>query len=623
MASNSLIAPARLPFFDPLRLKAAKEKLVLSGLPINSDNLQTADLIQIADFCDIDESEVIDAINFDLNSAMDTASTISTDSSSIGKRAHLNNSEIFSSDDESDSRAQNKKFCKAPTKEVRRQIISEFLSSFGFKSVAEFKALKNQIPSSQTDVSQTNDARFIEMNKKIANLSSKISSLEGQIEQKNRKIASLQMQQNSAQSTSHVSLLSTPASSLDDSSLLSDDTPLTARNIKAFIAQALTAQVIPLFKELVIQVKNPQKNPPKTPQTLQTKHQQSAARNARKAQSATSSVVPAAVSSTQPPLSQSTPPSLESRPLISYADLFNSSTPSSDNAVSITPGNDGFTMVSRRRVNKTPDSSSNPTSSPLQVVSPKPPSPAHTVLVIPDSVGTNVMDILKSQKLVKPSDLGIKNIVRFPSGPSLFTCSSEEHSKKLKDLVASTSGIQVKAPVSRDPTFRIHNIPKEISLEDVQKDIQFKFGKPATEIIFVSYQKPVVAETKLAVCKVDYDMFEKASSLKRIRIGWDSLPITTIPHVSRCDKCLLLGHRSKHCNSEISFKDKMIENSCIDCHVYNDRLTKAKIANSRHRPTNHTSGVTDCPTYQCFLRKASNFSTSQSSSAGGAGTMEQ
>jgi len=113
------------------------------------------------------------------------------------------------------------------------------------------------------------------MNKKIALLSSKISSLEGQIEQKNRKIASLQMLQNSGQLPSHVSLLSSspPTSFLNDSSLLSDDTPLTSSNIKAFIAEALKAQVIPLFKDLVKQPPNPQ-NP------------QSAPHNARKAQSA-------------------------------------------------------------------------------------------------------------------------------------------------------------------------------------------------------------------------------------------------------------------------------------------------------------------------------------------------
>ena len=83
---------------------------------------------------------------------MDTASNVSTDSSLFGKRTHLNNSAIFSSDDESDSRAQSKKFCNAPTKEIKRQIIGEFLSSFGFKSVAEFKALNKQNPSSSPTV---------------------------------------------------------------------------------------------------------------------------------------------------------------------------------------------------------------------------------------------------------------------------------------------------------------------------------------------------------------------------------------------------------------------------------------------------------------------------------------
>jgi len=623
--------------------------MVSAGLTSLPPNLSAADLIRVATLCNIDETEVYAAYDFNLESALDTANSVSanSDSSLIGKRPNpqtLDNSSIFDlSDDEDDdvsiSQKKSKKSCPFPkdspeyaafrsarikegqarkTRDNEQLIISSFLQSFGLSSVEELKALKSSnAPESAVAKAVTDQSKTLKkFAQQISTLTAQVKKLQGQIEHKDRQILALQKQNLAISGAASVSSNNSDSTSSSEAdSLLSDDTPLNARNIKAFITLALKEQVVPLFKDLVRQVKTPQPVPKNT------------RKNQTSNKSAASPVIPASPSQiqNQPQVSSPLP---ATRSLISYSDILTSSEIPSNNSVSANLTEDDFIQVTRRPRKRTLINSSLPitptlvSSSPqIPVAKPPPPPPAHTVLVIPESEGANVVDILKSQKSVKPSELGIKNIVRFASGPSLFTCSSAEQSEKLKTLVASTSGITVKITTQRDPEFKIHNIPIDLSLEEVQNDIRFKFGKPANQILFVTYTKPVVPGTKLAVCKVDYDMFEKASSLRRIRIGWDSCPITTIPHVSRCTKCFLLGHRSKHCTNDFSVEEKMTENFCVDCKSYNDRLVKAKIAKSRHRPTNHTSGVTECPSYQCFLRKASNFSQSSQPSAGGADAM--
>ena len=81
--------------------------MVSAGLTSLPPNLSAADLIRVATLCNIDETEVYAAYEFNLESAMDTANSDSTnsDSSLIGKRPNpqtLDNSSIFDLSDDDD-----------------------------------------------------------------------------------------------------------------------------------------------------------------------------------------------------------------------------------------------------------------------------------------------------------------------------------------------------------------------------------------------------------------------------------------------------------------------------------------------------------------------------------------
>lgn len=239
----------------------------------------------------------------------------------------------------------------------------------------------------------------------------------------------------------------------------------------------------------------------------------------------------------------------------------------------------------------------------------QPPKTKETqILVVPEDSSKNVLDLLRKLPDINPRNFGVKNVINLPSGGALVTCQTKEQTSALSQAVAGASGVQIKKPTTRPAEFRIHSVPIETSATELQEDIERTLGHKALGITFVLYKKPSVPGTKMAVCQVPLSTYRTACDLSRIRIGWTFCELRTLPYISRCTRCGLLGHHTDKCQAptETEISIHKPEDPCHDCTTHNNRVKLAKLP-SQKRSVSHPTGHRTCPTLLALRRGASNF----------------
>ena len=155
------------------------------------------------------------------------------------------------------------------------------------------------------------------------------------------------------------------------------------------------------------------------------------------------------------------------------------------------------------------------------------------------------------------------------------------------------------------PSERIHDVPKETTVEEIRIAIVERFNVEPLQISLHRNNENAL----FAVVTAPAALHSAMAATNKIRIGWTYCRLDTSVRVSRCEKCGLLGHPAKSCNSmDAPPAVDQAPDNCLDCSTYNNcRETSNKKSGFtlvfRKRPTNHRTGSSTCPTLRSMKKK--------------------
>jgi len=231
----------------------------------------------------------------------------------------------------------------------------------------------------------------------------------------------------------------------------------------------------------------------------------------------------------------------------------------------------------------------------------------NAVLVAPTVTGKRAMDIIRTLKDVNPHSLGVRQHIEFPQGSVLIRCAAKENALKLRSLLDGASGLVVREKRNIIPEIRVHGIPDQTSLDQFSDAVTRALGEAPVSTRFVTYTNPLVQKTMMGIAVVSSAAYEVAKQRRNIRIGWAPCPVRTTPYISRCTQCHLLGHSVKRCRANPSTETvspfQTEASTCFDCKSYNSSIIKAALPKSRHRPVDHRTGASHCPSLLALIRR--------------------
>lgn len=238
---------------------------------------------------------------------------------------------------------------------------------------------------------------------------------------------------------------------------------------------------------------------------------------------------------------------------------------------------------------------------------------------MPTNKEERALDLLRKSSALDPHALGIRHHVEFPNGAVLLRCSSPEQVNVLRTLIPAVPGTEFREQRVRTPELYIHNIPETSTADQIRAAVARALGEEPLDLKILPYSKPVHPNTVFAVCSVTAEQYELAKKRRSIRVGWSACSLRTTPHVPRCNRCHLLGHKDSKClqptpaeGMELAGEESTVptdtinstsKTPCLDCSAYNDQLKAAKLPRRRYRPTNHATDSATCPSRIAWIRR--------------------
>ena len=136
-----------------------------------------------------------------------------------------------------------------------------------------------------------------------------------------------------------------------------------------------------------------------------------------------------------------------------------------------------------------------------------------SILILPNDAHKNVHQRLQNLPEANARTLGVKRHVSFPSGACLITCKEASQVEKLR-LIATKEGFTEKKRPSKPPQVRIHNIPGNTSIEELEGDIFSKFGEHTKQLQLFHYKQKERKELKFAVTDISLNLKNSMTKAK-------------------------------------------------------------------------------------------------------------
>lgn len=241
------------------------------------------------------------------------------------------------------------------------------------------------------------------------------------------------------------------------------------------------------------------------------------------------------------------------------------------------------------------------------------PKKNHSVIVSSSKPELNTAEKVKKVLLeaIDPisNRIRIKNVKKTNSGKVLVeTHSSGDLQKISSSQCLKNRGLTTALPTARRPRIIIYDIPKEMEVEEIKRAI---FNQNPE--LFESIEYDVFAENcnfRFRVGKKDQsqanwvieatpEIRNRLRSASRVYVGWVRCRILDFISVTRCFKCLDLGHIAKYCRAA--------EDTCSHCGLRGHRrdgcqnLSGPKACGlCRRRGREHDHAVDDknCPSFK-------------------------
>lgn len=213
---------------------------------------------------------------------------------------------------------------------------------------------------------------------------------------------------------------------------------------------------------------------------------------------------------------------------------------------------------------------------------------------------------MRENKL-KARDLGLRNVVEFPSGAALLIMEESKADEALKRI--EEVGLQHKqAPnVHSQKSFRVHDIPQENTEEEVLEEVHAMLTVKPDTVTLISYKDTTKKDVRLAIIEGNEELIEAAKKKRSLFINYKRCRIDTSIRLMRCQSCKLLGHTKNNCEGIpeavlLDFQQQQGK-SCLDCLAYNKRMSMAGFPRNRFRCTDHDKDTNECPTRKALMRK--------------------
>ena len=220
--------------------------------------------------------------------------------------------------------------------------------------------------------------------------------------------------------------------------------------------------------------------------------------------------------------------------------------------------------------------------------------------------------MLKSKINPTKIKVGVNSLKSLKDGRVLIATGSKDEAEILTRNIRDKCGEKLEAKVQkpRDPRLKIHNIPEEIFIENIEETLLAQnpdFGLKSGEI------KPKFTYTTKKHTRnlvIEVSSYTRGKLLhNKVKFGWLICGIEDYMVATRCFKCSRFNHRLQDCkgvetcplcagNHKLNdCKAQPADFKCINCHTYNLHNKNANIN------TNHTSLDRNCPSMLAVLEK--------------------
>lgn len=228
------------------------------------------------------------------------------------------------------------------------------------------------------------------------------------------------------------------------------------------------------------------------------------------------------------------------------------------------------------------------------------------VLILPEADKKVVQSM--REKNLKARELGISNVVEFPSGAALLLIQEKNANETMKKI--EDAGLQQKPqPTLREKnSFKVHDIPVGNTEEDIEEEIHNILGIKPDKVILLHYRDEKKKNVRLGVIEGSKSLADAVKNKKFLFIDYKHCRIDNKPNLMRCKTCKLLGHTKNNCGgipaAVLLDYQQQQGKACLDCLAYNKRMALAGFSTGRYRFTDHELDSRECPTKKAFLKKA-------------------
>jgi hypothetical protein len=190
------------------------------------------------------------------------------------------------------------------------------------------------------------------------------------------------------------------------------------------------------------------------------------------------------------------------------------------------------------------------------------------------------------QSSINPTEIkvGVNSIRTLNDGRVLIVTGSKEEAETLTRNIRDKCGEKLEAKVQkpRNPRLKIHNIPEEITIENIEEvllaqnpDLGLNKGEINPKFIYTTKK-----HVRNLVIEVSSQTRRKIIHNK-VKLGWLNCNIEDYLFATRCFKCSRYNHRSRDCKGietcplcagNHTLKEceaRPTEYKCNNCHTYN------------------------------------------------------
>ncbi|KMQ83525.1 putative 50 kda protein in type i retrotransposable element r1dm, partial [Lasius niger] len=113
------------------------------------------------------------------------------------------------------------------------------------------------------------------------------------------------------------------------------------------------------------------------------------------------------------------------------------------------------------------------------------------------------------------------------------------------------AGLEVKDEVKLNPRIIIHNIPAELTEDEIKSQLAKQNEEGTEKDIKVVYRYPLHPGKQYSSCVLEVrpETRQKFVSMERVLLGWSACRVADHVKVLQCYKCLSFGHLAKNCTN--------------------------------------------------------------------------